>query len=166
MATMTNGRMAHLLSVKTHRGEYPVVRWIEENIANGKAAPDYGTSAKEVIQEVSVRFVESFEYEIIDGKVTRVIAGWNADRFFDDPTKPTRKEIDLIEVCDYTLYKMLKNMCHEILAAFRHPHSCSLDYYIMEATCSGSGCEKIGPVNYFGVSEYQYYCGGSPRCCP
>lgn len=43
---------------------------------------------------------------------------------------------------------------------------CSIDYHIIEATCSGSGCEKVGPVNYGGTNEYQYYCGGSPRCCP
>lgn len=163
MVTMTNGRMAYLLSVNTHRAEYPVVRWIEENIANGKAAPDYGTSAKEVIQEVSVRFVEAFEYEVIDGKVTKVITGWKSEPFFEDPAKPTKKEVDLIEVCDYTSYKMLKNMCHEILTAFRHPHSCTLDYYIMEKPCVG--CDKQGPVNYFG-GDWEHYCQGSPRCCP
>lgn len=163
MERLTNGRIAHLLSVKTHREQYPVVRWIEENISSGKANSDYGTSCVEVVQEASVRFVEEFEYEIVDGRATRVIAGWRADRFFEDPAKPTREEIDLLEVCDYTCYQMLKRMCLEILAAFRHPHSCSIDYHIMEDIC---GCGKVGAVNYKSDRGWEYRCGGSPRCCP
>lgn len=32
-------------------------------------------------------------------------------------------------------------------------------------TCSGPGCCKVGVPNYW-AGDYQFYCGGSPRCCP
>lgn len=163
MERMTNGRMAHILSINTHRKEYPVVGWIEENIRSGKADPDLGTSCVNVIGEVAVRFIEQFEYEVLDGKVTQVICGQRAEPFFEDPTKPTRQEIDLLEVCDYNYHGVLKSMCQEILCAFRHPHSCAIDYHVEEAECL---CGKVGAVNYKGPSGWQYYCGGSPRCCP
>lgn len=167
MVTMTNGRMAHLLSIDTHRKGYPVVRWIEENIQSGKANTDYDLSCKDVIEEVSVKLEGTFEYEVLDGKITQVITGWKAEPFFEDPKRPTRKEIDLLEVCDPMGYNMLKEMCHEILVALDRPHSCSIEYLIIEDMCQGAGCDKIGPVNYLhGGKDWRYFCGGSPRCCP
>jgi len=33
--------------------------------------------------------------------------------------------------------------------------------------CSGAYCEKYGAPNYGNGDEAdEYYCGGSPRCCP
>ncbi|QPI18274.1 hypothetical protein POP15_226 [Pectobacterium phage POP15] len=166
MVTMTNGRMAHILSMATHRAEYPVVRWIEENIKSGKANTDYGTSCVEIMKEVTVRFVMEFAYEVEDGNVISVIHGFKADPYFEDRTKPTEKEIDLLELCDYNAFMVLRQMCFTMLDAFNHPHSCTIDYHIMEEDCSGAGCEKTGPVNYHGGRNWQYYCGGGPRCCP
>lgn len=163
MAKMTNGRMAHLLSVDTHRAKSPVISWIEENIRTGKANPDYGTSCIEVIQEVSIRLVESVDYEVKDGKVTHVITGWKSYPYFENPAKPTKQEIDLLEVCEHNHFVWLRGLCFEILDMLDHPHSCSLDYHIMEKPCVG--CDKDGPVNYFG-GEWVHYCNGSSRCCP
>lgn len=166
MVTMTNGRMAHLLSVETHRAIGPVISWIEDNIRTGKAEPDYGTYCSEVIQEVTVRYKESVDYEVVGGKVVSVCTGWKSEPYFENPSKPTKKEIDLLEVCEYSHYKWLKKHCHEIMDILNHPHSSTICYHVMEETCSGSGCEKIGPVNYHGGKHWEYYCGGSPRCCP
>lgn len=42
---------------------------------------------------------------------------------------------------------------------------CNETYGIMEEKCPG--CGKWGEVNYGGGdTPYQYYCGGSPWCCP
>lgn len=166
MVTMTNGRMAHILSIATHRKEYPVVRWIEENIASGKANTDYGTSCVEVMQEVRVRIVEEFDYEVDNGDVISVVCGYKAEAYFQDRTKPTKKEIDLLELCDYNTFMILRGMCFTMMGAFKHPSSCSIDYHIMETTCSGAGCDKVGPVNYHGGRDWEHYCGGGPRCCP
>lgn len=167
MDQIDNKQMALILSIDTHRKEYPVVRWIEENIASGKADTDYGDHCKELIQEASVRFIEPFEYEVVDGKVTRVIVGWKADPFFEDVAAPKERELDLLAMCDPGYHGVLKRMSLEMLAAFKHPHSCSLEYHIMEDECCGAGCEKRGPVNYlFNRGNWGYFCGGSPRCCP
>lgn len=166
MGKMTNGRMAYLLSVDTHRAKSPVISWIEENIRTGKANPDYGTNCAEVIQEVTARLVENVDYEVEDGKVISVITGWKSTPYFENPSKPTKQEIDLLEVCGHNHFVWLRGLCFEILDMLDHPHPCSIDYHIIEATCSGIGCEKVGPVNYAGTNEYQYYCGGSSRCCP
>lgn len=166
MVTMTNGRMAHLLSVRTHREEYPGVRWIEERIRAGSANSDYGTSCVEVIEEVTVRFIEEIAYEVDNGEVVSVICGYKADRFFEDRTRPKKEEIDLLELCEESEYRMLQRMCRLILDIFNHPHSCSYDYHIRKEPCSGSGCDSEGPVNYHGGRGWQYFCGGSPRCCP
>lgn len=165
MVTMTNGRMAYLLSLDTIRAKCPIVRWIEENIHTGKANSDYGERCKDVIQEVSIRFVETVDFEVVDGKVTQVITGRKSEPYFADCAKPTRQEIDLIEVCEYSHFKWLRTYCFEILAIIDHPHSCSIDYYIKEEPCVG--CDKDGPVNYLNQNgNWSHYCGGSPRCCP
>ena len=165
MVTMTNGRMAYLLSVDTHRALSPVINWIEDNIRTGKANVDYGTSCSEVIQEVSVKYTENVDYEVVDGKVVSVITGWRSAPYFEDISKPTREEIDLLEVCEHSHFKWLRTYCFEILSMLDHPHSSTIDYHIMEAPCVG--CGKQGPVNYsFAKGDWSNYCGGSPRCCP
>lgn len=166
MGKMTNGRMAYLLSVDTHRAKSPVISWIEENIRTGKANPDYGEACAEVIQEVTIRLVENVDYEVEDGKVISVITGWKSTPYFENPSKPTKQEIDLLEICEHNHFIWLRGMCFEILDMLDHPHSCSIDYHIMEEECSGAGCERTGPVNYHGGRSWQYYCGGGPRCCP
>lgn len=167
MVTMTNGRMAYLLSLDTIRAKCPIVRWTEENIRTGKANSDYGERCKDVIQEVSIRFVETVDFEVVGGKVTQVITGWKSEPYFADCAKPTKQEVDLLEVCDYNHFKWLRAYCFEILAIIDHPHSCSIEYHIAEETCSGSGCQRSGPVNYLHTQgNWSYYCGGSPRCRP
>lgn len=120
---------------------------------------------KDVILEVSVRLVDTVDFEVVDGEVTRVITGRKSEPYFTNGAKPTKQEIDLLEVCEYSHFKWLRQYCFEILAIIDHPHSCSIDYHIVEKPCVG--CGKQGPVNYFhrkGV--WSHYCGGSPRCCP
>lgn len=166
METMTNDMMANLLSLDIIRAECPIVRWIEENIKTGKANSDYGTSCIDVIEEVSVRFVETIDFEIVGGEVTQVITGWKSEPYFADCAKPTKEEIDLLEVCEYAHFEWLRGYCFEILAMKNHPHSCSIDYHIKEEPCAG--CEKQGPVNHcpYPDGNWSHYCGGGPRCCP
>lgn len=167
MVTMTNGRMAYLLSIDTIRAKCPIVGWIEENINTGKALTDYGTHCVDLIQEVSVRFVECVDFEVLNGKVTQVITGGKSEPYFADGAKPTKQEIDLLEVCEYSHFQWLRMYCFEILAILEHPHSCSIDYHIKEGSCSGSGCDREGPVNYLHSNgNWSYFCGGGPRCCP
>lgn len=163
MVTMNNGRMAHLLSMKTHREKFPVIRWIEDNIRTGKAASDYGTLCKEVIQEVTVRHIEEIIYNVEDGEVKSLALGWKVDSYFEDPARPKKEEIDLLEVCDNNEMRWLRTLCFDIVEAFDRPHSCSIDYHVMEKPCVG--CEKPGPVNYLG-GNWEHYCGGNPKCCP
>lgn len=163
MVTMNNGRMAYLLSMKTHREKFPVIRWIEDNIQNGKVSIG-GENCKEVIEEVTVRHVEDIVYNVKDGVVVSLALGWIVTPYFEDPARPRKEEIDLLEVCDHNQMQWLRTLCFDILEAFDRPHSCAIDYYVNEEECSG--CRRIGPVNYHNGNNWSYYCGGSDRCCP
>lgn len=164
MARLTNYQMSYLLSMTTHRKFFPVVNWIEQQIEKGTAEPDYGTSCSEVIDEVKVSYgsCEDLDYAVKDGDVLHIELGWVANRYFEDPAEPHKTEIDLLELCEPTHYKWLRLLCMGMEEFFDHPHSCGLDYHIMEDECH---CGKHGPVNYY-AGNWQYFCGGSPRCCP
>lgn len=165
MGRLTNYQMSYLLSLKTHREKYPVVHWIESQIAEGKADSDFGEHCKEVIDEVRVHYagLEDIDYAVEDGKVVSLVLG---PAFFEDDANPTKEEFDLLEVVRPQCHRVLREFCEVIPEFFEHPHSCNIEYFVREEDCSGSGCERKGPVNYLNGKEWLNYCGGSPRCCP
>lgn len=163
MVTMNNGRMAYLLSMKTHREKFPVIRWIEDNIREGKVSIG-GKACKEVIEEVTVRHIEDIVYNVVGGEVTSLELGWVVTPYFEDPARPRKEEIDLLEVCDHNQMQWLRTLCFDLIEAFNRPHSCSIDYYVREERCER--CERVGSVNYYDGKNWSYYCGGSDRCCP
>lgn len=163
MKTMNNGGMAYLLSMKTHREKYPVVSWIEDNIRKGKVTIG-GKPCPEVLEEVTVRHVEEIIYCVEGGEVTKLELGQVVSAYFEDPARPRKEELDLLEVCDQNQMQWLRTLCFDILEAFDRPHSCTIDYHVREEKCGG--CERTGSVNYFDGQNWSYYCGGSHRCCP
>lgn len=163
MARMTNYQIAYLLSLKTHREKFPVIRWIEDNIRDGKITIS-GKPCTEVIEEVSVKNTEEIVYSVADGKVASLALGWAVESYFSDPANPTKEEIDLLEVCEPDKMPGLKILCFDIEEAFEKPHSCSIDYYVKDERCPG--CGRRGSVNYFDGQNWSYYCGSYFQCCP
>lgn len=165
MGRLTNYQMSYLLSLKTHREKYPVVQWIEAEIANGSANTDFGESCKDVIDEVRVHYGgrEDLDYWVDKGKVVAVILG---PEFFEDNANPTKEEFDLLEVVHPKWHQDLRNFCEELPEYFNHPHSCIIDYQVKEADCSG--CGRRGPVNWHDGdgTNWKNYCNGGPHCRP
>lgn len=170
MGKITNGETCHYLSLDTHRASWPVVRWIEEAIAEGRATnnEEYGI---DTIYAVKVQSgpgavdleKEEFLYIVEKGKV--VALDLYKEGYFSDIANPTADELSILEMVDVRLYKSLRFTAMFIRGGlFDKPHSCRLIYLEEEKECCG--CGKWGEVNYSSGSEMLYYCGGGPRCCP
>lgn len=161
---MTPGELARALSIDYHRN-FLCVRWAESNILLGKV-DDYGSAACEVVEGVAVDFDNTkVYYEVLDGKLVAVVLGHYANRYVEDHTNPKEEELALFQVVEPEKYAKLAGEASLYDFMFDHPHSCSINYIIREEVCSGAGCGKTGPVNYY-HKYWEYYCGGGPRCCP
>lgn len=166
MGRITNYQIAYLLSLKTHREKYPVVRWIESCIESGTANLDFGDKCSEVIDEVVVSYGTSeVSYGVREGKVICIFVGQRAEGFIEDLSNPGKEEIDMIELCDPRHHMWLRLLCKNIEEILQKPHSCKINYQVREEKCSLCG-KWLGPVNYFDGVTWKTHCGGSSRCCP
>lgn len=171
---MTHGEMAKLLNMQHHRGRWPVVRWIEENI--NRWHPDYGDYYAELVESVTVRASPGvipggfwLAYIVEGGKVTSVSFPQSLDNLVEEYAEPRKDELLMLEMTHPEDFNLMVMFCHQLDHIFGRPHSTELEYHVAREECSGSGCGgSMGEVNYHrgGSGEWEFYCGGSPRCCP
>ena len=150
--------MLEILNMDVQRKRFFVIKWIEDHLGRDKEGQAF-------VKEVAVRLTDEFSYEIENGKVKGVVLYEDMLDFFEDYTKPTFQELELLSVAYPKRFKWLVELCFEMRDAFDHPHSCTIDYFTEQKNCCG--CNRIGPVNYIDENENtRYYCGNSERCLP
>lgn len=161
-------RMATLLGIGHHRERWPAVRWIEEHISKGDS--DFGDFYKDVVEGVKISFADSefwVEYLMDKGEAACLSLPNSLFQLLDDyRTGPSAEELLLYKMTHPDGYAIMEKYCEFLENHLEKPHSGEIRYRIRHETCSGAGCERVGEVNYHGSSDYEYYCGGSPRCCP
>jgi len=160
---MIPGELARALSIDYHR-TFLCVRWAESHIAEGKI-DDYGGQAKEVVEGIYVRLESNhLEYDVKEGKIINLSQGI-LKNYLEDISKPKGEELSLFRLCEPQEYDRLCKEASKYSMIFSRPHSCMLHYIIQEKLCSG--CNSIrSRVNYDTGSEWKYFCGRGPRCCP
>ena len=175
MAAITNSEAAIFLSLSFHRDKFPGLLEVEGAIKTNRADTDF-VDNKEVVVGATIRDAWSdavFEYETDDkGDVfgIHLLDSGRSAHYFLDANEPKGTELDLLAMVDPFLHAKTIRTALLIRDVFLNPtgfaNSYTIVYNLREEDCSGNGCEKRGPVNYNGYSEWQYFCGGSPRCCP
>ena len=157
-----------LLNITHHRASWPAVRWIEEHVAKGDS--DWGEHYKEVVEGAKISFDDSefwVEYLMEEGKAVCLSLPNSLFQMMEDVRKgPSVDELLLYKMVHPQGYRTIEDYCAFLKVYLNKPHNGRIHYRIRTEECSGAGCTRRGEVNYFGHKDLEFYCGGSPRCCP
>ncbi len=165
MVRMTEYQMSYLLDIDLQKTKSPLLRWVEDKLSTGQGT-DYGSNFSEVLDFVSIKVFDTeplLLYDVENG-LLQVSLQSHMGNFISDKRKPTQSELCALLMTHPEERTYLERKCRHLKICLDKPHSCKIEYHIQSAWCV---CKKVGLVNYrSSKDDWEYWCGGSDRCCP